>query len=67
MSMKPLIERVEAIFVDYKRVSAEAHSRLLLQSVEYPANVGSIIRMADGRCIRTRPDWHNPRHPASDN
>lgn len=50
MSMKPLIgTELKRFLRDYKRVYRPKRIvALLLQSVEYPANVGSIIRMADG-------------------
>lgn len=50
MNMKPLIgTELKRFLRDYKRDYRPKRTvALLLQSVEYPANVGSIIRMADG-------------------
>lgn len=48
--MKPLIGTdLKRFLRDYKREHKPAHDLVaLLQSVEYPANVGSIFRAADG-------------------
>ncbi|MFQ5398388.1 MAG: TrmH family RNA methyltransferase [Anaerolineae bacterium] len=48
--MKPLIgTELKRFLRDYKRAHRPAHDlAALLQSVEYPANVGSIFRIADG-------------------
>ncbi len=48
--MRPLIGVDLKRFVrDYRRAHPPAHDlAVLLQSVEYPANVGSIFRLADG-------------------
>jgi tRNA (guanosine-2'-O-)-methyltransferase len=48
--MRPLIGTdLKRFLRDYRRVHRPAHDLVaLLQSVEYPANVGSIFRLADG-------------------
>ena len=48
--MKPLIgTQLKRFLRDYKRQQRPSHDlAVLLQSVEYPANVGSIFRVADG-------------------
>ncbi len=48
--MKPLIgTELKRFLRDYKRRNRPAQAlSILLQSVEYPANVGSIFRLADG-------------------
>ncbi len=48
--MKPLIgTQLKRFLRDYKRQQRPSHDlTVLLQSVEYPANVGSIFRVADG-------------------
>ena len=48
--MKPLIGTdLKRFLRDYKRTNKPTHDLVaLLQSVEYPANVGSIFRVADG-------------------
>jgi 23S rRNA (guanosine2251-2'-O)-methyltransferase len=48
--MRPLIGTdLKRFLRDYRRANPVAHDLLvLLQSVEYPANVGSIFRLADG-------------------
>ena len=48
--MKPLIGTdLKRFLRDYKRTNQPAHDLVaLLQSVEYPANVGSVFRAADG-------------------
>ena len=48
--MKPLIGTdLKRFLRDYKRANRPAYDIVaLLQSVEYPANVGSIFRLADG-------------------
>ena len=48
--MKPLIgTQLKRFLRDYKRQKRPSHDlAVLLQSVEYPANVGSIFRVADG-------------------
>lgn len=51
--MKPLIGTdLKRFLRQYKRKNPPAHSlKALLQSVEYPANVGSIFRLAEGAGI----------------
>jgi 23S rRNA (guanosine2251-2'-O)-methyltransferase len=51
--MKPLIGTdLKRFLRQYKRNNPPTHSlKALLQSVEYPANVGSIFRLADGAGI----------------
>ncbi|MCA9992364.1 MAG: hypothetical protein KDE29_15350, partial [Anaerolineales bacterium] len=48
--MRPLIGTdLKRFLRDYKRQHRPTHDLVaLLQSVEYPANVGSIFRVADG-------------------
>ena len=48
--MRPLIGTdLKRFLRDYRRANRPAHDLVaLLQSVEYPANVGSIFRLADG-------------------
>ena len=48
--MRPLIgTQLKRFLRDYKRKQRPSHDlAVLLQSVEYPANVGSIFRVADG-------------------
>lgn len=48
--MKPLIGTdLKRFLRDYKRAHPITHDlAVLLQSIEYPANVGSIFRVADG-------------------
>ena len=52
--MRPLIGADLKRFVrDYRRANPPAREVVaLLQSVEYPANVGSIFRLADGAGIK---------------
>jgi len=52
--MKPLIgTELKRFLRDYKRAHRPTHDlAVLLQSVEYPANVGSIFRIADGAGLR---------------
>lgn len=48
--MRPLIGTdLKRFLRDYRRANRPEHDlKVLLQSVEYPANVGSIFRLADG-------------------
>ena len=52
--MKPLIGTdLKRFLRDYKREHKLAHEMVgLLQSVEYPANVGSMFRVADGAGVK---------------
>ncbi len=52
--MKPLIgTELKRFLRDYKRQNKPNRDlTILLQSVEYPANVGSIFRLADGADVR---------------
>lgn len=53
MTMKPLIGTPLKRFLrDYKREQTTSHDLVaVLQSVEYPANVGSIFRLADAAAL----------------
>lgn len=64
--MRPLIGTdLKRFLRDYRRANRPAHDLVaLLQSVEYPANVGSIFRLADGAGVSgTGADRHYA-HPA---